>query len=205
MNHVTPHFGTQVMARGSMVRQRGIILFVTLIALVILMISGIALVRSFDTSLLLAGNLAFKRDLINQGERGIAAARTALLAGGTLGSDTLRLTSLASSNYSATILASDARGLPLMLTDDSLWTMTGSDIVDNTSGVTIRYVIDRLCNLSGSTSTANCVLGSTSAPQAASANIQPIVPSGSVIYRVSIRVSGPRNTQSYMQSTLSTL
>ena len=205
MNHATPHFATQTMHHGSMVRQRGIILFVTLIAMVILMISGIALVRSFDTSLLLAGNLAFKRDLINQGERGIAAARTALLAGGALGSDTLRLTTLASSNYSATILASDARGLPLMITDDSLWTMTGSDIVDSTSGVTIRYVIDRLCNLSGSTNSANCVLGSTTLPPGGSANVTPTVPSGSVIYRVSIRVSGPRNTQSYMQSTLSTL
>ena len=48
-------------------RERGVIMVITLIALVVLMIGGIALIRSFDTSMLLAGNLAFRRDLVNQG------------------------------------------------------------------------------------------------------------------------------------------
>ena len=49
--------------------QRGTVLLLTLIVLVVLLLGGVALVRSFDTSLLTAGNIAFKRDLVNQGER----------------------------------------------------------------------------------------------------------------------------------------
>ena len=61
MRHLADHH-----AAGAS-RQRGVIMIITLIALIVLLISGAALIRSFDTSMLLAGNLAFKRDLVNQG------------------------------------------------------------------------------------------------------------------------------------------
>ena len=185
------------------VRERGVIMFVTLIALVILMISAIAMVRSFDTSLVLAGNLAFKRDLINQGERGVAAAKAEIQNPAQLGTAIALQTSAPAFNYSATLLPSDAHGLPLMITNDALWTMTGADIVDATTGVTIRFVIDRLCNLPGPTSTASCIVGSTMLPTGGTANVSKGVPNGPIVYRVSVRVSGPRNTQSFMQTTLS--
>ena len=50
-------------------RQAGVVMIITLIALVALLAASIALVRSFDSSMLQAGGLAFKRDLVNQGER----------------------------------------------------------------------------------------------------------------------------------------
>ena len=91
--------------------QRGAILLMTLIALVILMISAVAVVRSFDSSVLLSGNLSFKRDLVNQGERGMAAA-FALLASGALATETARTANSLGNNYSAAMLASNSRGIP---------------------------------------------------------------------------------------------
>jgi hypothetical protein len=41
-------------------RQRGIVLFVALIAMLLLSLAGIALMRSVDTSLGVAGNLGFR-------------------------------------------------------------------------------------------------------------------------------------------------
>lgn len=183
--------------------QRGVILIITLVAMVILLVSGIALMRSFDTSLLLAGNLSFKRDLINQAERGYSAATKALTTGGALGADATRQTDQLANNYSSTILASDSHGLPQMLTNDTLWTMTGADIVDNTTGVTIRYVIDRLCNTTGPSSVNTCVFTQNVVDVGGSIGIaRPPLPSP-IVYRISVRVTGPRNTQSYSQITVS--
>jgi Tfp pilus assembly protein PilX len=54
-------------------RQRGVVLLFCLIVLVILLAGGVAVVRSMNTSLTSAGNLAFRRDLVNQGERAVSA------------------------------------------------------------------------------------------------------------------------------------
>ena len=42
-------------------QQRGVVLFVALIAMVILSLAGVALVRSVDTSTGVAGNIAFRQ------------------------------------------------------------------------------------------------------------------------------------------------
>lgn len=186
--------------------QRGIILIVTLFAMIILMIAGVALVRSFDSSLVLAGNMAFKRDLVNQGERGMAAAIASMKGSGALVSATTRQSNLISSNYYASLLATDVHGIPTILLNDSAWVSAGmsvtGDIKDTVSGVTIRYVIDRLCSASGAPSPANCIVsaygdkGGTANQKRAAAITPPV-------YRISVRVTGPRNTQTYLQSTFS--
>ncbi|WP_255365007.1 hypothetical protein [Collimonas sp. OK242] len=175
-------------------------------ALIILMISGIALVRSFDSSLVLAGNMAFKRDLVNQGERGMSAAILSMKGSGALVSEITRESDLVTSNYSASLLATDAHGIPVILLKDSAWTTAGmtaaDDITDGLSGVKIRYVIDRLCSASGAASAANCIVstygdkGGTANPKRATAITPPV-------YRISVRVTGPRSTQTYLQTTFS--
>jgi len=64
--------GGGLMSRGIPVRpsrERGVVLIFTLIILLILTIGAVALLRSMNTSLFSAGNLAFRRDLTNQGEQ----------------------------------------------------------------------------------------------------------------------------------------
>lgn len=178
-------------------RERGVILFITLVALLILMISGIALIRSFDSSLLLAGNIAFKRDLVNEGERGMAAAIAALNTGA-LSANATRRQNSASNNYSAATLASDSHGIPTMLIDDSQWTMGGGDITDG--DIKIRYVIDRMCSIVGTESTTNCTYvaladnSGDTGQQQGFAHMNPL-------YRISVRVTDGRNTQTFLQST----
>ena len=174
--------------RPSFVSQRGAILLITLISLALLMLSTMALIRSFDTSLSLAGNMAFKRDLTNQGERGIAKA-TSLVKSGVLGSS-----NVTGSNYSASTLTSDSHGLPNALLKDSAFGFTGADITDVSAGVTVRYVIDRQCqnttplDISKHCSFVNVGTDSNPTYQA--------------VYRISVRANGPRNTQVYLQTTV---
>ena len=189
-------------------RQEGMIVVFTLIAVVLLLIASVALVRSFDTSLTLAGNMAFKRDLVNQAERAVAKAIAAVSTGGALGTDTTRQADSLTNNYFATTLASEAHGIPTVLIDDGAWTTAGltatGDIADTTSGVKVRYVIDRLC-LTGTVapSSVSCAISALGADKGGTVWIKRAGGSSLPVYRVSVRVTGPRNTQTFVQASIS--
>lgn len=59
---------------GSALKQRGVVLFFTLIALVVMSLAAVALIRSVDTSTMIAGNLAFRQAGTSSGDSGIEAA-----------------------------------------------------------------------------------------------------------------------------------
>jgi Tfp pilus assembly protein PilX len=94
-------------------KQKGVALFIALIALVVLMIAAIALVRSTDTAQLISGNLAVKRDLTHESELALQAALANF--NGALAGEGARWTDLASANYSASVLASNNQGIPTAL------------------------------------------------------------------------------------------
>lgn len=197
--------------------QRGAVLLMTMIILVVLMIAGVALVRSFDTSLLQAGNIAFKRDLVNQGERVVPVVLTAFQTG-SLSTPAQRANHLPGSNYSATMLASNAQGIPqVLLADNAGFATVGTtanDIPVAAQGVSIRYVIDRLCRVTGLDSAlgeGDCVVADSGAPSGGTSHEWQRAERGAggmagalpqqVVYRISIRVDGPRNTQTFLQTT----
>jgi type IV pilus assembly protein PilX len=67
--------------------------------------------------------------------------------------------------------------------------------------VTIRYVIDRLCTNTGNASILNCVQ-STGVPAGGSGDHNTgVAPPSATVYRVSVRVDGPRGTQAFLQTT----
>jgi len=55
-------------------RQRGVVLFFALIALVVMSLAAVALIRSVDTNTLIAGNLAFKQAATSSGDSGLEMA-----------------------------------------------------------------------------------------------------------------------------------
>jgi Tfp pilus assembly protein PilX len=178
-------------------RQRGVILVITLVALVILLIGSAALIRSYDVSMLMAGNLAFKRDLVNQGERGIALAIKEFKDGG-LATETARWQNLASSNYSATSLDGEL-GVP-----DALRKKTTPDIdEEKTKGVKIYYVIDRQCRDTGEYDSMKCQMSLPAKDPAGTSWIKRAGGESLPLYRISVRVQGPRGTEAYLQSTVS--
>lgn len=193
--------------------QRGAVLLFAMIALVVLLIGTLALMRSMNTSLFTAGNFGFKRDLTNQGERAMATVLD-MVQTGALGNDAARQANASASNYSASVLATNAQGVPLALLTDAAFAAvgaTGNDIALADMGVTVRYVIDRLCVAAGPATQDGCTLagnllpaGSSSsellrAEDGSSGGVGAVAPQ--VVYRVSIRVDGPRRTQSFFQST----
>ncbi len=205
-SHSIRHKACRPAARG----QRGVIMIFTLMVLVLLLMSSMALFRSFDSSLFMAGNIGFKRDLTNQAERGMKAAialfPSASNPTASLAAASTRESNLLSQNYYASAQATDSHGIPSILIKDSTFTGTAAkDISDTTSGVTIRYVIDRLCDSSGPFSANTCVTLYNPATAGGShflVNIK-VGQDYRPVYRISVRVKGPRNTQAYLQSVFS--
>jgi type IV pilus assembly protein PilX len=184
-------------------RQRGVVLIFSLIVLLILAIGAVAVLRSVGSSLLSAGNLAFHRDLVNQAEQAVTNVMTEFKTNGPpLGGATTA--DLQAANYVSTALPTNAQGVPLALLDNTAFAAVATaanDIPGATPDITIRYIIDRLCTATGTASSPNCVQ-STGLPTGGTANRNTAVaPPSATVYRISVRVDGPRNTQAFLQTT----
>lgn len=179
--------------------QKGIVLVVTLIALMILLLTSVALIRSTDANLQIAGNLAFKRDLINQAERAVPQIQTVFKTGA-LSNLPARDTTNAAINYYATVQASNDSGIPNVLFNvaDS----NANNIYDAASGVRIRYVIDRMCLAEGAITAQSCNLAGNDTPAGCDAPCQQL-PTYYPVYRLTLRATGPKNTEAYLQTTFS--
>lgn len=181
-------------------RERGIVLLFCLIILVILLAGGVAVLRSMNASLFSAGNLAFKRDLLNQGEQALATIYSQFRAGGVLA--TAVTADAPTLNYKASVLPVNAQGIPTALLSDTNFATVGSssnDMTGATSDIRIRYIIERMCSAAGAATSNGCIQ-STAAPSGGTAGPEPPPPSPtSTVYRVTLRVTGPRNTQAFMQ------
>ena len=200
-------------------RQCGVVLLFSLIALGIMLIVAVALVRSFNSSLFTAGNIGFKRDLQNQSERAVDVVLNEFRSNGNLASPAARGSNNPAYNYSATMLPVNAQGIPDALQNNTTFSAvgsTGKDIPVTSMNVTVRYVVDRLCATTGDETSLGagvCRLADNPVPVGTSlSNLQgadraPLCPTCSsaapqgVVYRLSIKVTGPRNTQSFFQST----
>lgn len=190
--------------------QRGVILFVALIVLVAMSLTGIALIRSVDTNVLVAGNLAFRQGATAAADWGIESARSYLKT--TLAANKAALDG---DNPAAAYYATWQTGLDLVGTTTSPFGWSGSSqlVGTDSAGNEVRYVLHRMCEASGATTAANanCVKaagggGATGADGSTKATVSYsalALPASTVVYyRVTVRVLGPRNTLSFVQAML---
>jgi type IV pilus assembly protein PilX len=186
-------------------RQRGVILIFSLLVLLILAMGAVAVLRSVNSSQSSAGNLAFHRDLVNQGEQAVANVLTEFKTNGPPLGTAPTTADFPAANYVSTTLPTNPQGVPnVLLGNDAVFStvaLPANDIIGATPDVIIRYVIDRLCTNPGAASSPNCVQ-STGLPTGGTANRNTAVaPPSATVYRVSVRVSGPRGTQAFLQTT----
>lgn len=182
-------------------RQGGIALIIALIAIAALSLSAMALIRSVDTGNVIAGNLAFRQSTLQTTDTGVETAFTAL---GTIATTSLDANwptgcSGGGCNYYPTMQAVDSRGIPTVIN----WTNVPSTTANG--NYSVQYVIDRLCRNPGTLPitdiTLNCF--ATSPTGGGSKKIGSVVFSSSqqVYFRATVRVTGPRNTTSIVQTT----
>ncbi|HEY9106944.1 MAG TPA: hypothetical protein VIN58_09720 [Roseateles sp.] len=199
--------------------QGGFVLIFVLVTLVIMLIGAVAITRSISGSQQIVGNLGFKRDLTNQGERALEVAMASVRNNGALADVTVRNQDLRAANYSAKLLEVNAQTIPLALLSDAEFEKVGlteNDIVIGDMNVTVRYVVDRMATGPGACDTNTCFtvnpigFGGGSSEWINSQNNgggvekNPGAVPQQPVYRISIRVSGPRKTLSFFQATFTT-
>ena len=199
--------------------QRGASLLVAIVALAIMTIAGLSLMRSVDTGNVIAGNMAFRGATVNAADGGVEAAATYLnatiapapdlnLPNGCAVGTQAPLT-LGNCLYSARIQPEDDSGVPLIDWNSANIPATVAN------GYSYQFVVERLCNpdaavpvvlgQAAKAGTASVLCGSTLVPPnnsrqgGRSQGVSGVV---AVMYRVTVRVVGPRNTISIIQTIL---
>lgn len=184
----------------SMHSQRGMVVIVALLALVAMTLAGLAVMRTVDTGVLLSGNIAFRKNAVNSGGAGIQAAEVWLVSktASDLESDS------GSNGYYASWNTSFN---PKTFNWGSDSTSKAVSSSTDETGNTIRYVIHRLCDITGPSVNARCVRpkgASEGGPKEAGNYEQGTGLKGSaqVYFRITARVTGPKGAVSFVQATL---
>jgi type IV pilus assembly protein PilX len=217
MNTLTPGKRIGLRARLSPARQRGLTLIIALLVLIAMTLAGVALMRSVDSATLIAGNLAFRQSATASGEAGIQAAVDDMPTDLTADSST--------NGYFASIPSPDddftGNGGGSNAFD---WSSAKSLPLDS-AGNAVSYVVQRLCTSAGALDAAKCrltkvvnnVVNTNSAgllqdvKNYRDVRADPSKGAGSGggstsayltlgLYRITVRVQGPRNTFSYLQA-----
>ena len=191
-------------------RQRGVVLFIALIAMVVMSLAGVALMRAVDTTGSVAGNLAFREASIAPVNYAIEIAADALFGANPKIPD--RKLDVTGKGYYASLQPGElANGAPAALA--GAWPVSGfpgTVVPDPSTGAETRAIIERLCSnamppaIKPNPNIAYCdelppkvSLGKTSM-KLKNPTLPPIP-----LYRITVRVDLPRtNTVSFAQAVM---
>ena len=190
--------------RGSMATQRGVVLFLALIALLVMSLAAVALIRSVNTNTDITGNLGFKRAATASADAGAEAAIVWLK--NNVGNTALE------SNISAQGYLANAAAAGASKTGSAFWTdfsasglclKTGCGSDD--AGNKVTFIIQRLCTKTGPRTDAACAKDpSVTADGTDQGSLyQAVGESTAIYYRVIVQVIGARNATSYIQTVVS--
>lgn len=191
-------------------RQTGVVMVVTLIVLVAMTLAAIALVRSVDTTNVIAGNLAFKQATINSADRGTEAAVAwleAQTAGNVLDSNNPPNGYTALEYHPGINESWDHYwNNTIAIASPSIVVCVPTNCNPDAAGNVVSYTIHRLCLTQGSPVQINnfCSNSPTTYILDSSQGGGTVVLNSvnQIYYRVTIRVAGPRNTVSYAQTVV---
>jgi type IV pilus assembly protein PilX len=202
-------------------RQSGVVMLVALIVLVVMTLAGIALIRSMDTTNLIAGNMAFKQSAVHGADAGVEAAINVLTTNSALGGLDQNIpaigyvaSTLDDAGYKTYALGADIWGFLSAGGVCNLPIIGGANcsaapVPDPVTGNAISFVMQRLCNTPGSRTNAavDCAV-TPSGTVAVGGNLGSgdqglTLPSSEVYYRITVKVVGPRNATSYVQAIVS--
>ena len=168
--------------------QSGVTMLVVLVLLSVMLLGGLALARMSEVGTLASGNATFRETSVQASEVGVNTAYAAVVA----------LTNENADNggwYRALTLATDANGLP-----NVDWTGTPTVQV---GPYNVNYVVDRVCQgaLPVSDPLRQCLVKQVPQIESATDREKPDPPTARQ-FRITVRVTGPKNTQAWVQSMM---
>jgi type IV pilus assembly protein PilX len=217
----------------SILKQQGVVLFFALLALAVMSIAAVALIRSVDTNALVSGNLVYRQsanmttNVVLEGITEYIAKNVSLEVSTTHHPQLGYYANCSQFDTNPDAQICDGKQLTSFTWDDS-----NSSLVPNQSdgnneirdgmdrqGNQVRFVIERMCNFSNAeinagtaaTDASRCMMASSpNNGENCSYNLNNkelfrrcISSADSPLYRVTLRIAGPKNTVTYMQSFIS--
>lgn len=166
--------------------QQGVTMLVVLILMVVMLLGGMALARMTEVGTLAAGNAAFREASVQASEVGVNSAFAAIKTLVDEETDT-------GNWYHAITLDQDAAGLPTVNYDAAPELVVGA--------YSVRYVVDRVCT--GAAPVANplrqCLLKQIPQIESATDREKPDPPTARQ-FRITVRVTGPKDTRAWVQA-----
>jgi Tfp pilus assembly protein PilX len=216
MNQKMKHSkNSQIMTRGEFpvhpARQAGAILLIAMVVLVAMTLSALALIKSVNTTNLIAGNLGFRESALLASDRSMEKALNFLdnlCTGKCLYEDNGNDPAIKNSEgkcYWATREnePTEANGKTWEDVMDDLNASNANCGFSDGAGNNVWYVIQRLCRKTGAVSKAQCswsphckLTGSAGAGGSSGCS------TSMIYYRITTRVNGPRNTAVYTQTVI---
>lgn len=182
--------------------QRGVVLVVALVVLVAITVAGLSMIRSVDTATLVAGNLAFQQAATHAADKGVERALQMLQqksADNTLnGNDP-------TNGYFATLAGTDSPAPGQSWPEFWKATLASSavDAGEDQFNNRIYFVVHRQCataappSLGGFCTASPAVMDRRGGQGIDDPSFDVAT---AVYYRITVRVTGPRRTESYVQS-----
>jgi hypothetical protein len=167
--------------------QRGVTILVVLVLLSVMLLGGLALARMTEIGTMAAGNSAYREAALQASEIGLNDVFAQVRA--------VANENVAVGNwYRPTTLATDANGLPVVD-----WDTLPEIVVGQYS---VRYVADRICEgaLPVADPLRQCLVKQIPQLTSADYNKEKLDPPNAKQFRVTIRVTGPKGTQTWVQS-----
>ena len=163
-------------------------MFVALAVLILMTLAGLAMLRQMGGSVSIAGNLAFKQTATSVADVGTEAAR----AWFTTPLRNVNIDSAANGYYSTWSVNVDPTTFP--------WA-TAPSVSDTATGNTVQYITHRLClkALDANAPTQQCSSEGGGGSDKGGGGPGGFTTLTSPYYRVTSKVTGPRNTVSYIQ------
>lgn len=204
-------------------KQRGFALFVTLVALVIMSFAAITVLRTADTTNITATNITFRQAALASAETGVQAALTwiannngALNANGAAATGYFALITNATNRMTALDVRRVANTNANADVNDVNWTGYATEAnalnpnamsTPDALGNSFQYVIQRMCaNLGAVTAPGqSCLIANSDSKVGSSMKVTvgggaPLSGLTQVFYRITVRVVGPRQTESFVEA-----
>jgi Tfp pilus assembly protein PilX len=162
-------------------------MLVVLVLMTVMLLGAMALARVSEVATLASGNAASHDTALQASEVGVNTAFAAVRA---LASEDTNVAGW----YSATALAKDADGLPTGID----WANAPEVVVGTMS---VRYVVERVCSVTPVTdSLRQCLVKHIPQPGSNAAGKEALDPPNAKQFRITVRVTGPKGTQAFVQS-----
>ena len=198
-------------------KQEGVVLIIALIVLVAMTLASVAMIRSVDTSTLIAGNLAFKQSGVSSGDAGVNEAIAWLNTNGSLLTEDQPANGYYATSQDCLDLTGNGNApskkcaAPFTAFD---WTSANASkaLAKDAAGNAVSYVIHRLCKETGALTAEKCTVEETNQDGSSMGGARQMLTyqpgswnavANRGYYRITVRIAGARNNVSYVQAIVS--